>query len=430
MLLSRLQKTIGRSDSQILPMAALVIIVLFASVGLAVDVGRCFVAKAELVRAVDAAALAGTLELSGNPAQMQTQVNAQVAAYMAQNQPDAAYNTTISQADKQVQISATLAVKTIFLQVLGIGTVNVAANATAGYGVLAVDTVLVIDATGSMGVDSNGQNCVGHSGCPIDEAKNAAKSFTDTLLTGTASSDTLVGETPFRGCFNLPNLFSFCVPLSTMSQSLSNSKTTIENTISSISSVGGSGTNICNGINQADQILYGANHHTVSNTMRIVVLLSDGDNVYNNVANGVPTPTGNHTPTPIAGYQLPSACRPPTPNVSDQYVDTQCRSAQTKERALDTDTINLVNTLKAQGVEFYVIGFGVCGSNDGTISSSSYCANIGNGDTDNTADRRLLKCIASSTSGSNDHYFETTDASQLPNIFQQIARLIGFRLIK
>jgi hypothetical protein len=45
-------------------------------------------------------------------------------------------------------------------------------------------------------------------------------------------------------------------------------------------------------------------------------------------------------------------------------------------------------------------------------------------------DQKLNKCIASSTAGTNDHYFRATTATELPAIFQQIAQQIAFRLIK
>lgn len=77
------------------------------------------------------------------------------------------------------------------------------------------------------------------------------------------------------------------------------------------------------------------------------------------------------------------------------------------------------------------MGFGVCGTNNTSQKpTSSYCSGIGNSDHDNTADRRLLKCIASSSAGTNDHYIEAATASQLPDIFSSIARQIAFRLIK
>ena len=419
---NRTTKTDKGSRGQVLPMAALMMVVLVGATGLAIDVGRLFIAKAELVRAVDAAALAATLELPDL-----TNAQAKALTYMAQNEPTAQASAVTSPTERQIEVHGTKTVDVIFMRIFGVSSVSVSAGATAGFGVLAVDTVLTIDATGSMGT---GTGCPSGDTCPIVAAKNAAKSFTDTLLSGsTASSDTLVGETPYRGCFNAPNPFSFCIPIASMTQSLSNNKTTVDSKINTIASVGGSGTNICNGINEANQILYGVNHHDVSNMLRIVVILSDGDNTYNVAANGVPTVTGNpaKTPTPNPSYQLPAACRPATPNASSDDTGTDCMPAQTHQRDLDLKTMALVNTMKNNGVEFYVVGLGVCGSSNTNLCNTGM---IGTNTNDTTANRNLLKCIASSTNGTNDHYFETTKASDLPSIFTNIARLIGFRLIK
>ena len=420
---NRTTNTDKGSRGQVLPMAALMMVVLVAFTGLAIDVGRLFIAKAELVRAVDAAALAATLELPDL-----TNAQTKATTYMQQNEPTAVTQTVSSPTERQIQVTGTKTVDVIFMRIFGISSVSVSASATAGFGVLAVDTVMAIDATGSMGVDQNGNSCSG-SGCPIYEAKNAAKSFTDTLLSGsTSSSDTLVGATPYRGCFNAPNPFSFCVPIASMTQSLSNDKNAVDSTINAISAVGGSGTNICNGVNEANQILYGVGHHDVSNMLRIVVILSDGDNTYNVAANGVPTVTGNpaKTPTPNPSYQLPAACRPATPNASSDDTGTGCKPAQTHQKDLDLKTMALVNTMKSNGVEFYVVGLGVCGSSNSNTCNTGM---IGGNYDDATANRNLLKCIASSKTG-NDHYFEATTASQLPGIFTNIARLIGFRLIQ
>ncbi len=73
-----------RQRGQILPMVALLAVALIGIVGLAMDVGRVMVAKAELRRAVDAAALAGALELPDMD-QVETAVN----SYMGQNEPEA-----------------------------------------------------------------------------------------------------------------------------------------------------------------------------------------------------------------------------------------------------------------------------------------------------------------------------------------------------
>jgi hypothetical protein len=273
---------------------------------------------------------------------------------------------------------------------------------------------MAIDATGSMGT---GSGCPSGSTCPIVAAKNAAKSFTDTLLSGsTQSSETLVGVTPYRGCFNPTRTYSACVPIATMVQPLSNNKTVVDSKINAITAVGGSGTNVCLGLNEANEILYGVGHHTVSNMLKIVVILSDGDNTYNAASYSA----SENAP--------PLVCRPSyDPANSDTYTDTSCRSAQTRQRQLDTKTKQLVDSMKANGVEVYVVGFGVCGTKNSNLCNTGM---IGTNTHDDTANRNLLKCLASSSPGTNDHYFETASATDLPGIFNNIARLIGFRLIK
>jgi len=413
---------------QVMVIAALVMLVLVAAIGLAIDLGRIFVARAQLVRAVDAAALAGTLELPNL-----TTAEVKVRAYMTENEPSAHVDVPISTAERQIQVKGTKTVDMFFIKVLGIDSVEVTAHATAGFGVLAVDTVMAIDASSSMG---SGTGCPSGPSCPIVAAKNAAKAFVDTLLTGSvASTETLVGETPYRGCFNLPNLFSIsgtgiCIPLASMMQPLSNNKSTIQAKIDAIGTAGGSGTNVCNGVYKANEILFGAGHHTVSNALHIVVILTDGDNVYNSAQNGVPTPLPGRTPTPIPAYALPADCRPTNnPYTSDGCISTSCGcySAQVQERQVDSKTLALADSMKANGVEIYVVGLGMCGSSSTTLCNRSL---VGGTSHDNTANRNLLKCIASSTAGTNDHYFEAATTSQLTGIFTAIARLIGFRLIQ
>jgi hypothetical protein len=400
---------------QVLVMSALVMLVLMAAIGLAIDLGRIFVARAQLVRSLDAAALAGTLELPNVPA-----AQAKVYQYMTANDPDAEVDVPVSPQERQIQVNGHKQVPMFFIKIFGVESVEVNASARAGFGVLAVDTVLAIDATGSMG-DSPCNSHHNNSGCPIYEAKNAAMDFTDALLTDTiSSSETLVGAIAYRGCYDPPRDYSACVPTATMVTDLSNDKSLLMSRIGNIDSLGGTGTNNCLGLLKANEVLFGPDHHTVSNSLHIVVLLSDGDNTYN--ASSYSASEGSPAAQCLPDYD---------PAHSDTYTDTSCRAAQTRERQLDTKTKALVDTMKANGVEVYVVGLGVCGTNNvHQYATTSYCSGIGNTNDDNTADRRLLKCIASSTPGTNDHYFEVQTASDLPDTFAKIARLIGFRLIQ
>ncbi len=396
-------KAIASERGQVLPMAALVIVILVAAVGLAIDVGRVFATRAELMRAVDAAALAGTLELPDLDA-----AQAKVYAYMEENEPDAEIEAPISPVERQVEVHGTKSVDVIFLRVFGFDEVEVEARAVAGFGVLAVDSVLTIDRTLSM------------KGSPITEAKKAAKNFTDVLLTDSVgASETLVGVVPYSNCYKPPKTsdwLGYCVPAS-MVVDLSNDKGLVLDAIDDITANGS--TNVCLGLYKADEVIFGAGHHTVSNTMRIVVLLSDGQNYY----------TGDS----YGDGQPPVDCRPNTdPSHSDNHTGaspwgSMCYDAQTRQKELDIKTKDLVDTMKANGIEVFVVGFGVCGSPNDDLCDPDM---IGSNTHDKYANRNLLKCLASSTPDTNDHYYEVDSAEELPGIFTRIARLIGFRLIE
>lgn len=434
---------VKRQRGQILPMVALLAVVLIAMVGLAIDVGRIMVAKAQLVRAVDAAALAGALKLPDLPS-----AETEVYLYMGENEPSATVDVPSSPAERQIEVHAEKHVDLTFLSVLTIipgidleDPITVSAEAIAGFGIQAIDTYLAIDATGSMG-DSPCSAYQTQSGCPIKEAKDAAIEFTDILLDDApGSSLTQVGVGAFRGCYYEPRSVveqgtgrQRCITLSQMVTDLSTDKSYLTSRISGIWAIdhtagtpplqpsNGTGSNVClamyKGAYGSSSILFDPNHgQTASNTLKILVILSDGDNNY----------AGSlvYQSSPLFP---PVECRPSQYYTSsDNYLDSSCRSAQTRERSVDTKTKTLADTLKSQGVEIYVVGFGVCGTANSNLCNPSL---IGGTSHDNTADRNLLKCIASSTSGTNDHYFEASTASQLPDIFSQIAREIAFRLIK
>ena len=141
----------------------------------------------------------------------------------------------------------------------------------------------------------------------------------------------------------------------------------------------------------------------------MVVFLSDGDN--NDWISQADY---------IAGYP-PSPCMPPWVT-TDWRTWNICVDSVAQERQLDRLTWRLAEDLKSQGAEIYVVGFDVCGTDDGkTRDSPGYCAGIDNVATpihDNDADQRLLKCIASSP----DHFFRAPAAVDLPNVYEDIAQ--------
>jgi hypothetical protein len=390
---------------QALPIVALLLVVMLGLVGLAIDVGRLYIAKAELSRGVDAAVLAGVLELPDT-----TTAQSRARNYLHEHLPDA--NATFpGSTDTSMRVQGTLPVKLHFMGVFGFKTVTLKASASAGFGFVPSDTAMIIDATGSMGDPPCGPAQT-ESGCPIKEAKDAAAGFVGSLLGGKGTAQ--VAYAPYRGCYNPPLAVANCVPTS-MIMDFTTSESSLRSAINNTMSTGGSGTNVCLGLNQALSFFKGAKAQAGKTVVRSTVILTDGDNTYNRVS------FGNGAPPP--------ACRPNTdPSQSDSSTASGCSGAQTRERELDVKTGAMAAQLEAAGVAVYVVAFGTCGSASNSVMTDSDCAKIGNADHDTTADRRLLKCMATSTDGTNDHYFEVASATDLPNVFQQIARAIGFRL--
>jgi len=406
-----------REAGQILVMMGVAAIALIAILGLAIDIGRLYVAKAELSRAVDAAALAGVLELPDIYGAAD-----QATAYLAENEPNADPEITPHPEDNSLTVNATKSIRLLFLPLVGIDSASVSAHAKAGFGVAYLDAALILDATGSM------------AGSPISNAKQAADQFKDTLLGQAPNGRTAVGVTPFRGCFRSagqtqyapkPLNYSNCVNHDSQFTPLTSNLSTLENGIQAIDAQGGSGTNVCGGLLAGLEILDGPGNHLDDvrpgeTLRRYAILLSDGDNTYNNYSYQA-SPSSPHVKC------LPDS----SPWNSDGYLGTNCSSAYLREREIDRKTWQLAKEMEAQGIEIYVIGFGVCDHDASPVYTTAQCdSSIGNGDHDNTADERLLKCVASSKDGTNDHYFWAQSAGQLPEIFSRIANQIAHRLIE
>ncbi len=412
-------------QGQTIIIIAFAALAMFAIAGLAMDAGRLYVTKAELSRSVDAAALSGVLEFNGTTSGLD---NAKVKAkeYFDNNEGggDTTFIATPDSDKNQLTVDATKTVKLIFLPVLGIHTATVSAHAKAGFGTQAMDIVMVLDATGSM------------SGSPIDNAKIAANQFKDQLLGTAPEGNVVIGALPFRGCFrssspsaanpyapkSINSGTSYCVNSDSQVTALSYNLTTVESGVSAITAQGGSGTNVCGGLIRGLEVLNGpGNHQDDEKNQQVVILLSDGDNTYNSYS---------YQSSPLSPH---ASCIPNTsPSNSDSYTDSNCRAAQTREREIDVKTWELAKEIEADGIEIFVVGFGVCGHDtSNTIYTDAQCdAQIGNSDHDDTADERLDKCIATSSKTKNDHYFWASDASELPSIFGQIAAQLSHRLVE
>jgi hypothetical protein len=280
-----------------------------------------------------------------------------------------------------------------------------------------LDAVMSIDASGSMGFGCDVSQS--NPGCPIREARIAADEFVTILLGDDPDTGNVqVGYAPYRGCYNPPSPDGNCVP-STDPLTAGNcnappasswlmclSKDTDLLRAKFVATQPGSSTNVCLGLWESEQILEGPGRNANPIAQRFVVILTDGQNAFQDT-------TG-----------LPDDC---IPNNGNGACNAGPLAGNTQRR-LDECTNDVADGLKSAAVQVYVVGLNVAGTNNPSqFPTNAYCNGIGNGQPDNIANRRLLKCIASSTAGTNDHYFETNNAIELGDIFQGLAYEIAGR---
>ena len=418
-----------RERAQALPILAMLLVAFIGMLGLAIDVGRLFVARTELSRAVDAAALAGVGELPDVPAAQSI-----ATTYVVEHVPDAVASFPETGEEYQLRVEGTRSVDMIFMGIFGFNSVDISAQATAGFGV-PLDVVFVMDDTGTMNSGCNSSQT--NSDCPIKQAKDAANAFVDDLLGPSPSGIVKLGMLPFRGCYGSARYNPVsgedpdrgCTLFSEF-QGLTTNATALHNAINGVFAKGGfPGTNICAGLDEGLNMVTGAGSRP--NARKVIVILSDGDNRYSdgaqNDARGNPTP--NVYPPPSNGGS--GDCRPSGP---DQNSTNYGSDYDTRIGNLDTLTYQKAQEINDLGIEVYVAGYKLAG-NEGAEQSTCNPGQIGTGGNRNNsnsdpADRNLNKCIATSTGGTSDHYLEAPTSEDIPDVFDAIAASIAFRLIE
>jgi hypothetical protein len=159
-------RVMGNERGTVLALVAVSLVGLLGMAGLALDSGRAYVARAELSRAVDAAALGGAAALR----QSQAAAEQRIIALAKANGVDPAllnYSFGINaEGENTVSVSASEIVPTTFMRVLGRDRVDVGVAAEAT--VPPLDLVLVLDQSGSIAREG-----------AWDDLQNAAKDFID-----------------------------------------------------------------------------------------------------------------------------------------------------------------------------------------------------------------------------------------------------------
>ncbi len=407
---------------------AVAIVVLGMFVGLAIDSGRAYLARSELERTVDSAALAAASRLGGGLSA--AQAAACNAARMNGVACGALAVSTVTVNDASgnpvngVQVTANAVVPTTFMRLgklagcgSGCDSLSTSASAVAAPGGK-IDLVLNLDDTGSM-----------DSGSPtwISQAKIGARTLVDSLVPAgvTSAHPTRVSLVPFRGCYHTNasgSTYGDCEDLSEYPSSggdlvsLSYSNTNLRNAINALNAAGGSGTNNCEGLLQSRRKLFQAG---VSRTdaQKFMIVLTDAQSSYNS----------------SPGASFTTKCRPSSGGNQDQKVNLLAYNV-----AQDIKYgVNVTNDGQQWGVPLSPSGSGQSSGqtvevfvilyNGGSGPAPATCNAPAAGTTAwNTTPQNLARCMASSAA---NVYFAPT-ATQIVPVFQQILSRLPVKMIR
>ncbi len=401
-------------------MIAMLLPVLLGMAGMAIDMGNMYVTHTRLQTAVDAGALAGSLELPYDPDLTKGIVEEAVVSMVARNMEQAEVVSVAPGTEvRSVIVQARAKVELILMRYLNLADNYVSASAAAGFNKLEV--VFVIDNSGSM------------KGTPIDMVKEASVGLTELLIPDGANPDTKVGLVAFRGkvrigagvdgqpagCRNadgsvnegihedfmddywaLSSYYRRYISLDTCSDlpeamPLSTDKSAITTAINSQTATGAwSGTVIPEGIKWGRHILTQEAPYTEAGDKedfrKIMIVLTDGD-----------TEDGECGGSYRASYR-------PNNYWTNAYFGMGRDDAHCEDGGvLNADMLAEAQLAKDEGIEIFTIRFG---------------------SSDNT-DINLMREIASSKPGTSDHYFDAPSVYDIPEIFKKIGKQLGWRLL-
>ena len=173
---------------------ALTIPILVGSIGMATDVGMSYLVRARLQGALDAAALATAAATSSGDADIGEKLDAYFEANYPPEKIGVPYDLDFTDSDEALQVSAMARYNTMFVRVLGIDEINIAASTTITRAVRGIEAVLVLDNTGSM---SNNNN--------IQKLRDAAETFVNTLYDRAGEDEEYVkiGIVPYSSTVNV-----------------------------------------------------------------------------------------------------------------------------------------------------------------------------------------------------------------------------------
>jgi Flp pilus assembly protein TadG len=171
---------------------AIVIPIIIASTGVAVDMSRAYLVKKQLGQAIDAAALA-TAGSSGDEAELESRMQ----TYFNRNFKDGRLgNITLLDMDpvgSELTIKATARVDTLFMRIWGKNYVDVTVQNVIRKELRGIEVALVMDNTGSMSTNNN-----------IQALRDAATSFVNIMFDRAPDPEVIkVGLIPYSTSVNV-----------------------------------------------------------------------------------------------------------------------------------------------------------------------------------------------------------------------------------
>lgn len=166
---------------------AITLVPLLVAIGAAVDISQAFVVKQRMTKALDAAGLA----VGGTAGLTTAELQAMAQDFFDANYPAAKLGipgaVSVTQTGQVVSLAVTATMPTSIMGIVGIDTMNIAANSQITRMGKKLEVVLVLDTTGSMGGSSK-----------LSTMKTAAKDLIATVSAAAAApGDVKVSVVPF-----------------------------------------------------------------------------------------------------------------------------------------------------------------------------------------------------------------------------------------
>ena len=199
--------------ANVLPMAAVGMLVTAALVGGGLDMSRAYRVQNRLQAACDAAVLAGRKNVGSNG--FDTNAETQADNYFSTNFDETsqeahntAFQATSNDNGNTIEGTASTKLDTTVMQIFGFNDFSLSVDCTASMGVGNSDVVMVLDTTGSMAWAADGSWPGSGETSRIEDLQSAMKNFYDTLKTATSGTNSRIryGFVPYSQTVNVGKL--------------------------------------------------------------------------------------------------------------------------------------------------------------------------------------------------------------------------------